>query len=97
MRGYSLLPAILLLAGVSLVAGTAVANDAAEAARIYREQHEAAILAEFRDFLSLPNVACIGGSWIAPPGLLRDKDFAAIGERAAAAASLTTTSGSESK
>ena len=49
------------------------------------------------DYLVLPNVACIGGSWIAPPGLLRDKDFAAIGERAAAAASLTTTSGSESK
>ncbi len=51
------MPAVLLLAGASLVAGTAVANDAAEAARTYREQHEAAILAEFRDFLSLPNVA----------------------------------------
>ena len=51
------MPAVLLLVGVSLVAGTAVANDAAEAARTYREQHEAAILAEFRDFLSLPNVA----------------------------------------
>jgi 2-dehydro-3-deoxyphosphogluconate aldolase/(4S)-4-hydroxy-2-oxoglutarate aldolase len=44
------------------------------------------------DYLSLPNVACIGGSWIAPPALLRDKDFAAIGKLAAAAASLTATS-----
>ena len=44
-----------------------------------------------RDYLSLPNVACIGGSWIAPPGLLRDKNFAAIAELAAAAASLTAT------
>jgi 2-dehydro-3-deoxyphosphogluconate aldolase/(4S)-4-hydroxy-2-oxoglutarate aldolase len=43
------------------------------------------------DYLSLPNVACIGGSWIAPPGLLRDGNFAAIAELAAAAASLTTT------
>ena len=44
-----------------------------------------------RDYLSLANVACIGGSWIAPPGLLRDGDFAAIGKLAAAAASLTAT------
>ena len=43
------------------------------------------------DYLSLANVACIGGSWIAPPGLLRDKDFAAIAKLAAAAASLTAT------
>lgn len=43
------------------------------------------------DYLSLPNVACIGGSWIAPPGLLRDGNFAAIAELAAAAARLTTT------
>ncbi|HSN52337.1 MAG TPA: keto-deoxy-phosphogluconate aldolase, partial [Woeseiaceae bacterium] len=43
------------------------------------------------DYLSLPNVACIGGSWIAPPGLLRDRNFAAIAEFAAAAARLTTT------
>jgi 2-dehydro-3-deoxyphosphogluconate aldolase/(4S)-4-hydroxy-2-oxoglutarate aldolase len=44
-----------------------------------------------KDYLSLPNVACVGGSWIAPPGLLRDKDFAAIAELAAAAARLTAT------
>jgi len=46
------------------------------------------------DYLALRNVACIGGSWIAPPALLRDKNFAAIGELAAAAASLTATFGS---
>lgn len=44
------------------------------------------------DYLALPNVACIGGSWIAPPGLLRDKNFDAIAALAAAAVSLTTTS-----
>lgn len=44
-----------------------------------------------KDYLSLPNVACIGGSWIAPPGLLRAKDFAAISELATAAAELTAT------
>ena len=40
------------------------------------------------DYLSLSNVACIGGSWIAPSGLLRDKDFDAIARLAAAAAKL---------
>ena len=45
-----------------------------------------------RDYLALPNVACIGGSWIAPTGLLHAKDFTAIGELAAAAAALTATS-----
>ena len=49
------------------------------------------------DYLALPNVACIGGSWIAPPGLLRDGDFAAIARLAAAAASLTATCGSENR
>ena len=44
------------------------------------------------DYLALPNVACIGGSWIAPPALLRGGNFAAIAELAAAAASLTATS-----
>ena len=43
------------------------------------------------DYLSLPNVACIGGSWIAPTGLLREGKFAAIAELAAAAAKLTAT------
>jgi 2-dehydro-3-deoxyphosphogluconate aldolase/(4S)-4-hydroxy-2-oxoglutarate aldolase len=49
------------------------------------------------DYLALPNVACIGGSWIAPPGLLRNGNFAAIADLAAAAASLTTTCGSENR
>jgi 2-dehydro-3-deoxyphosphogluconate aldolase/(4S)-4-hydroxy-2-oxoglutarate aldolase len=39
-------------------------------------------------YLSLSNVACIGGSWIAPPDLLRDKDFDAIASLAGAAARL---------
>ena len=40
------------------------------------------------DYLALPNVACIGGSWIAPPELLRTRDFEAIARLAAAAARL---------
>ena len=50
-----------------------------------------------KDYLALPNVACIGGSWIAPPGLLHAKDFAAIAELATAAANLTATSESGSR
>jgi len=41
-----------------------------------------------KDYLSLSNVACIGGSWIAPPALLRAKNYDAIAELAAAAAEL---------
>lgn len=41
-----------------------------------------------RDYLALPNVACVGGSWIAPPALLAADDFAAIGRLAEAAAAL---------
>ena len=40
------------------------------------------------DYLSLDNVACIGGSWIAPSALLREQDFEAIAGLAAAAAKL---------
>jgi 2-dehydro-3-deoxyphosphogluconate aldolase/(4S)-4-hydroxy-2-oxoglutarate aldolase len=40
------------------------------------------------DYLSLANVACIGGSWIAPSDLLRSKDFDAIARLAGAAAEL---------
>lgn len=40
------------------------------------------------DYLSLANVACIGGSWIAPSGLLREKNFDAIGRLAGEAARL---------
>ena len=30
------------------------------------------------DWLALPNVACVGGTWVAPRGLLAAGDFAAI-------------------
>jgi 2-dehydro-3-deoxyphosphogluconate aldolase/(4S)-4-hydroxy-2-oxoglutarate aldolase len=30
------------------------------------------------DYLDLPNVACIGGSWVAPADKVRDGDWAAI-------------------
>jgi 2-dehydro-3-deoxyphosphogluconate aldolase/(4S)-4-hydroxy-2-oxoglutarate aldolase len=40
------------------------------------------------DYLSLANVACIGGSWIAPSDLLRSKDFDAIARLAGVAAEL---------
>ncbi len=41
-----------------------------------------------RDYLALPNVDCVGGSWIAPPALLAAGDFDAIGRLASAAAAL---------
>lgn len=41
-----------------------------------------------KDYLSLENVACIGGSWIASPALLQGKDFDAIAGLASAAAKL---------
>ncbi|MEQ1954219.1 2-dehydro-3-deoxy-phosphogluconate aldolase [Mesorhizobium sp. CN2-181] len=31
-----------------------------------------------RDYLSLPNVVCVGGSWVAPDELVKAKDWAAI-------------------
>lgn len=40
------------------------------------------------DYLALPNVDCVGGSWIAPPALLAAGDFDAIGRLASAAAAL---------
>ena len=49
------------------------------------------------DYLALPNVACVGGTWIAPAGLLRAKDFEAVGKLAAAAAQLKATCGNGSK
>jgi 2-dehydro-3-deoxyphosphogluconate aldolase/(4S)-4-hydroxy-2-oxoglutarate aldolase len=39
-------------------------------------------------WLSLPNVPCVGGSWVAPPDLVRASDWTAIATRASAAASL---------
>jgi 2-dehydro-3-deoxyphosphogluconate aldolase/(4S)-4-hydroxy-2-oxoglutarate aldolase len=41
-----------------------------------------------RDYLDLPNVACIGGSWMVPAAALGDRDFGAIGTLARAAAAL---------
>ncbi|WP_225889891.1 bifunctional 4-hydroxy-2-oxoglutarate aldolase/2-dehydro-3-deoxy-phosphogluconate aldolase [Indioceanicola profundi] len=40
------------------------------------------------DYLALPNVVCVGGSWIAPPKLVAAKDWAAITGLARQAASL---------
>ena len=35
----------------------------------------------YQDFLSLPNVMCVGGSWIAPGNLVRSGDWQEITER----------------
>ena len=40
------------------------------------------------EFLGTPNVVCVGGSWIAPAGLVRSGDFGRITELARAAAQL---------
>lgn len=40
------------------------------------------------DYLGLPNVACVGGSWIAPPGLVRAGDWVAVTRLAREAAAL---------
>jgi 2-dehydro-3-deoxyphosphogluconate aldolase / (4S)-4-hydroxy-2-oxoglutarate aldolase len=40
------------------------------------------------DYLALPNVGCVGGTWIAPADLLATRDFNAVTERAAEAAAL---------
>lgn len=37
------------------------------------------------DFLSLPNVVCVGGSWITPPDLIEQEDWGAITQLAAQA------------
>ena len=41
-----------------------------------------------KDYLALPNVACIGGSWLTPADLLAARDFSAIAEIARKAATL---------
>lgn len=41
------------------------------------------------DFLALPNVACVGGSWVAPTDKIRAGDWAAIEQLAKDAASLS--------
>jgi 2-dehydro-3-deoxyphosphogluconate aldolase / (4S)-4-hydroxy-2-oxoglutarate aldolase len=40
------------------------------------------------DYLALPNVDCVGGSWIAPAATVAARDWTAITERARAAAAL---------
>jgi len=40
------------------------------------------------DYLACPNVACVGGSWLAPPELLAAEDWAEIEARARAAAAV---------
>ncbi|PKO55638.1 MAG: keto-deoxy-phosphogluconate aldolase [Betaproteobacteria bacterium HGW-Betaproteobacteria-21] len=40
------------------------------------------------EFLALPNVMCVGGSWLAPDALMRSGDWAEIGRRARAASVL---------
>jgi 2-dehydro-3-deoxyphosphogluconate aldolase / (4S)-4-hydroxy-2-oxoglutarate aldolase len=41
------------------------------------------------EFLALPNVHCVGGSWVAPPDLIRDGDWLGIRKLAQDAAALT--------
>lgn len=40
-------------------------------------------------WLALPNVLCLGGSWVAPPALIAARDWAGIEARARAAAALS--------
>jgi 2-dehydro-3-deoxyphosphogluconate aldolase/(4S)-4-hydroxy-2-oxoglutarate aldolase len=40
------------------------------------------------NYLALPNVACVGGGWLAPKKLIEAKDWAGIRELARAAAAL---------
>lgn len=46
-------------------------------------------MANARSYLSLPNVACAGGSWVAPDALVQAGDWAAITELARAASRLS--------
>jgi 2-dehydro-3-deoxyphosphogluconate aldolase / (4S)-4-hydroxy-2-oxoglutarate aldolase len=39
------------------------------------------------DYLALPNVLCVGGSWVAPPALVKARRWDEIATRAASAAS----------
>lgn len=41
-----------------------------------------------KEYLALPNVGCVGGSWLAPPALLAARDWSAIRKLAADAADL---------
>jgi 2-dehydro-3-deoxyphosphogluconate aldolase / (4S)-4-hydroxy-2-oxoglutarate aldolase len=45
-------------------------------------------LATASSYLKLPNIACVGGSWLTPPELLKAKDWAQVEALAAEAARL---------
>jgi len=45
-------------------------------------------LAHAPTYLALPNVICVGGTWVAPAAAIRDGDFATIGRLASEAAAL---------
>ena len=45
-------------------------------------------LSNARDYLSLPNVVCVGGSWVAPKDLVAKGDWAGITKLAAEASAL---------
>jgi 2-dehydro-3-deoxyphosphogluconate aldolase/(4S)-4-hydroxy-2-oxoglutarate aldolase len=45
-------------------------------------------LGNARDYLALPNVACVGGSWVAPAAMVRTGDWASIERLATEAAGL---------
>ncbi|SEP55133.1 bifunctional 4-hydroxy-2-oxoglutarate aldolase/2-dehydro-3-deoxy-phosphogluconate aldolase [Thalassovita taeanensis] len=46
-------------------------------------------LANAADYLSLPNTACVGGSWVAPKSMIQSQDWAGIEALAAQAAQLS--------
>jgi 2-dehydro-3-deoxyphosphogluconate aldolase/(4S)-4-hydroxy-2-oxoglutarate aldolase len=50
-----------------------------------------------RDYLALPNVGCVGGSWISAGPLLAARDWPAVTALAAAAAGLRTEAGATSR
>lgn len=47
-------------------------------------------LAKAREYLKLPNVACVGGSWLAPAAAMKSGDWSAIEALAREAAQLRT-------
>lgn len=47
-------------------------------------------IANARDYLSLPNVICVGGSWVAPKDLVEKSDWAGITRLAAEACKLAS-------
>jgi 2-dehydro-3-deoxyphosphogluconate aldolase/(4S)-4-hydroxy-2-oxoglutarate aldolase len=48
-----------------------------------------------KDYLALPNVACVGGSWMVPQHLVDAEDWGSIETLAAEAAALSRSTGSE--